>query len=213
MNNELAELYGAMVGDGCLSHYYSNYDRKNKICCMITGHIHDEPYHRNILQPILLKNFGIKGYIWIRKKRNATLFSTSNKNVFNFFKNLNFPIGVKGEKLRIPKVILSKNKLSLACIRGIFDTDGTIYFRRKNEPVIEISSGDKRYLIEIKKCLNYLGFHANLGHNKVVIYQKKEIERFFEVIKPANTKHLNKYKKYLKSCAGGPVVKISAFHI
>ena len=86
INESLAEYYGAMIGDGCLTKYFVNYYQKWKYCTLMTGHTHDEPYYRNTLQKISIKEFNIKGYIRFRKDENVTRFEIYTKEVFNFFK-------------------------------------------------------------------------------------------------------------------------------
>ena len=106
LNKGLAELYGAMIGDGCLSHYFSKYENREIFCTLLTGHTHDEPYYRKVLRPVLHKYFGIRGCIRFRKNWNCTRFETTCKEVFEFFKNLGFPVGKKGD-LSIHYLILS----------------------------------------------------------------------------------------------------------
>ncbi len=208
MDTKLAELYGAMIGDGCLSKYYSNYRNKYEFCFMITGHKHDEPYHRNILQPILFRNFGVNGNIRIRKDYNAVLFSTVNKNVFNFFKDLGFPIGLKGNKLKIPKSILLNNKLSIACVRGIFDTDGTIYnryskkyknhYKRYSYKNIQFHMKSKKIIYQIKNILNrnLIGTGKIFNKNNYYglrIYDQASVKKFFRLINPSNVYHKERF--------------------
>ena len=85
-----------------------------------------------------------------------------------------------------------------AYLRGLFDTDGTIYVRRKKEPVIEISSADKNYLKEIKDKLLVLGFKAGIGKYRVFMYNREDIKRFFTEVKPANPQYLKRYQKYFR---------------
>lgn len=122
------------------------------------------------------------------------------------------PKGDKMGKLKIPSQVKNSKSLLITYLRGLFDTDGTVYIRRKKDLVLEISSGDGIFLKEIHKTLCFLGFNAKKYEKHVNLYNSKDIQKFFKMIKPANTKHLKKYNLYLKSSAGGPVVKISAFH-
>ena len=84
----LAEFYGAMIGDGCLSKYYANYDKRDKFCVLLTGHTHDEPYYREAIRPIFFEEFGINGCIRFKKKDNVVRFETTTKRIFDFLKKL-----------------------------------------------------------------------------------------------------------------------------
>lgn len=81
-------------------------------------------------------------------------------------------------------------------IRGLFDADGSFYIRRKKDPVIEIISGNARFIIEISRLLKDLGFNPYNDHRRVVLCRKEEIDKFFKVIRPRNLKHINRYKIY-----------------
>ena len=207
MDEKLAELYGALMGDGCLSLYYSNFDKRKRFCTLFTGHTHDEPYYRNKLQPILLNVFKTKGYIQFRKKSNAVLFLSLKKDVFNYFKNSNFPIGKK-KYLKIPKNILINNNFSLSCIRGIFDTDGSIY-RRYSKPYKNHSKTYKYQVIQFKmnsektiKQVKTILTKNNINTNKIIkdknsfvlrITEQQSIKDFFNIIKPNNDYHTERY--------------------
>ena len=73
----------------------------------------------------------------------------------------------------------------------------SFYIRRKKDPVLEISSADPQFLNEVRKALISLDFNVAKGVNRIFIYNKEGIKRFFKLIKPANSKHLKKYQNYL----------------
>ena len=107
------------------------------------------------------------------------------------------PKGNKIGKLKIPLQVLKSRVLLRSYIRGLFDTDGSFYIRRKKDPVIEITSIDNNFLKEIQNALILLGFNARISKNKTFIYNKKDINLFFNKIHPANKKHLKRYQNYL----------------
>ncbi len=213
MNENIAELYGAMIGDGCLSRYFSNYDKRVKFCTLLTGHTHDEPYYRKALQSILKKEFDVVGYIRFKRKDNVTRFETMSKKVFDFFKNFGFPIGLK-KRLVIPDIIIEDDKLSLSCVRGIFDTDGSIYRRYSknykrhtklyNYQVIQIKLNSKIVIRQIKKILE----RNNIKTNKIIcdkksfvlrITNQKEIFKFIDKVKPNNKYHIERFLNNINS--------------
>ncbi len=214
INEGLAEVYGALIGDGCLSKYYSNYKKKEIFCLLLTGHYHDEPYYRNTIRPVFYKEFGLNGCIRFRKDSKVVRFETTSKIIFDFFKELEFPVGVKHENLKIPEFILKENKLAVACVRGIFDTDGSIYRRYS-----------KQYAHH-KRQYNYLVIQFKLKNHKTIqnikeILEKNQIKttritkdgscfvlrltaqdsvhKFMELIKPNNPYHSERYLNSSKS--------------
>jgi DNA-binding transcriptional regulator WhiA len=207
MNEGLAELYGAMIGDGCLSQYYSNYDKRQRYCLLLTGHTHDEPYYRKTIRAISIKAFGTKGCIRFRKKDNTVRFEILKKTIFDFIRNFGFPIGLKNN-LNIPNKILSKNRLSLACVRGIFDTDGSIYKRYSKKyknhvrlydyQVIQFKLKSEQIIKQIKGILNKNNIRttrigASMNTFVVRITDQKEIKKFMETVRPSNHYHTERY--------------------
>lgn len=187
LNEDLAEILGALNGDGHVSSL--NYE------ISITGSKYLDLEYFSHLKDILKKLFDLEFRISFQENR-IKLRAYSKKLVYLLHKKYNLPLGEKLGKLKIPEK-LKKDNLLTSYIRGLFDTDGTIYMRRKKEPVIEISSADKSYLKSVKSALESLNFKFGLGNNKIYLYNKKEIVRFFNLIKPANNKHLKKYQIYL----------------
>lgn len=107
-------------------------------------------------------------------------------------------------KLKIPEQIKNSRRFLISYLRGLFDTDGTIYIRRKKDLVLEISSADGRFLKEVNESLCSLGFNSRKYKKHLSLYNKKDIVKFFNLIKPANSKHLKKFNLYKSICAGGP---------
>ncbi len=208
MNEKLAELYGVLIGDGCLSQYFSSYSKRNIFCTLVTGHTHDEPYYRQVLQPILIQEFGVKGCIRFRNDCNAVRFETAHKNVFNFFRAFGFPVGLK-KCLVIPSIILSNRNFSIACIRGIFDTDGSVYSRyskqyknhKKHYNYFVIQFKMKSYTIinqikEILKINNIKTTKVGIIKNNyfvVRITKQESIKLFMELFQPNNKYHVDRY--------------------
>lgn len=186
LNEELSEILGALNGDGYLG------KKPYEIC--ITGSKLENEYF-SYLKRILEKSFNLNFKISYQENR-IRIRSYSKELILFLNKQYNLPIGRKTGNLMIP-FRLKKNKNFLrAYLRGLFDTDGSIYIRRKKEPVLEIISVDKNYLEEIKKALEYLGFKVGTSGKNLYIYNKTEIVKFFNEIKPNNRKHLKKYKIY-----------------
>ena len=201
-DNNLAEIFGVLNGDGYISPL--SYE------IAIIGN-RKEIQYSNYLKKLLEDKLKIK----FNLKRAKSIFTLRGYSI-ELSKLLTevygLPKGNKTGKLHIPISVKKQKTFLINYLRGLFDTDGTFYLRRETDPVIEISSGDKSFLQEIEQTLLSLNFKAGRGEYRVFIYNKQDIARFFDEIKPANTKHLNKYRKYLKLSAGGPMAKTIAFH-
>lgn len=186
LNTQLAEILGILNGDGYLSP--KNYE------ISVVGD-KKEKNHFIYMKKLFEKAFGI--HFKIETMNHALkLRAYSKKLVFLLNNVYSLPLGKKKGKLRIPKQVKGDSELLRAYIRGLFDTDGCFHIRRKNDPVIEITSADLRYLSEVKTSLIFLGFHVAKGQERIYIYNKLDVKRFFNEVKTGNSKHLKRYAIY-----------------
>jgi len=186
MTKFLAEALGILNGDGHMNQI--NY----QIC--VVGNLLETEYFAH-MQKLFEKVFFIP--FNLRKEKNKFRLLTYSKDlVFLLHDRYGVPIGKKLGSLRIPKKFFNKKILLSSYLRGLFDTDGTIYKRRKKDLVVEITSYDGRFLKEIKHALNLFGLHPGISGTNLYLYKRVEIDRFFNVIKPANSKHLKRYMQF-----------------
>lgn len=182
INEDLAYLCGIIVGDGSI---YKRID-KNDYILKIVGNPKDEKglYH-DVISRKFEKVFGFTPKVGYQDSNTTYGFTIHSKTLFTFLTEVIGMIdGRKDERLGIPKLMVSK-KLMPHFIRGLFDTDGCISFKKRYKekpyyPVITLSSKSKRLILETSKYLKSLGF------NIVEIYDYKlkdsRIEKGFTVI-------------------------------
>jgi DNA-binding transcriptional regulator WhiA len=193
LDENFAEILGIINGDGYVSAI--NYE------ISVIGNSREIDY-LNYIKNLFEKNLGI--YFKPTFGNGAFKLRAYSSQLFNLLtKEYGLPYGNKMGKLKVPKQLKSNKNFLIPYIRGLFDTDGTIYVRRKKDLVLEISSADKRYLKEVATVLASFGFNVKIYNKHLSLYNKKDILSFFNIIQPANTKHLKKYKEYLKLSASG----------
>lgn len=198
--DDLGEVSGIFAGDGTL------YQTKTGFVMEVRGNSNEEPYYQNYVKPMfekilsrelrLIRRHYPGGYvIGIRSCNRET------KEIFH--DRLGFPIGKKSENVEIPKQILEEKRYWKSYIRGVFDTDGSIYVRKSGpgmkytQPVIDIASNSTKHLMQIKQILNNLGFvfWFEKSNNKVRMAGWENAERFFKVINPHNNKKIERFVK------------------
>ena len=209
----LAEVYGALIGDGCLSTFYSTYRKKQLYLVMLTGHTHDFKYYQETIMPIFIKEFGTKGYLAHRgeKRGNCIDYVFWSKRIFSWFNDVGFPVGKK-IRLSIPKDIKNNNNLAIACVRGIFDTDGSIYSRyskqyknhlkKYNYKNISFKMNSLEVIIQIKEILEKNGIRvSNIRKSEeayvLTIHHQNSVKLFFELVKPSNPYHRERFLNVL----------------
>ena len=208
-SEELAEFVGMIFGDGSVTFRKGT----NKIRFQLRGDAKsDKEHYHNFVIPLCNK------LLWESLGRNVSLVKDKKRNSFgvciespklkSFFDWLKVPIGVKKE-LYVPNWIKKDVNFSKAFVRGLFDTDGTISFKRNNTAksnlhvvgVVSICLTSKNLIFEISEILK----KVNLKHyirsykgktNKRRAYRvdifRPHHKRFFSLIGSHNPKHLTK---------------------
>lgn len=146
-------------------------------------------------------------------------FFIFSKTLVNYLtKVIGLPLGKKYNSLSIPK-IFSNKELIINFIRGLFDTDGCICFKRRYSeipyyPVISISSKSKNFIKDIAIILKDLGFklveiydyevkdiRVKRGFttiNRIELNGERNLKLWIEQIGFFSPKHIEKINKYWK---------------
>ena len=213
INEELAEFLGAFIGDGCLSRYKRSNRPKGEITEVVFtgGWEKDSPYYRDIIGPILQKNFQVSGSLKHRVDDNSVRFRIFNKSISSFLIEVGFKPGPKSKNVKIPEAIMNDSSLHQAVLRGIFNTDGTVYRRyskrygaQKKEylgyKVVQFKSMSKGLIFQIHELLESLG----LNPNKVTasreawvcrITSQEEVSKFGKEIATDHPYHMDRFAK------------------
>lgn len=112
----LAELIGAILGDGCISDYQVQ-------ICFHRGY---EQEYMQFLRETISKLFSIDSGLHYSKKDAAGYVTISNVGVIEFLAGM----GLRERPKRIPSWIFNRPSHQRACVRGLVDTDGSIYPHR-----------------------------------------------------------------------------------
>ena len=188
-DTELAEFLGALLGDG----HIGSTTYEISISCNLQL---DSVYVKQFLTPLITTLFNKVPSIYESRIDNTIRCKFYSKKVHTFLtQEIGLPEGkkVKSDRLRIPQNYLKLDKCLIACLRGLFDTDGGIYRHREREPMIEFDSHNKFLSVDMVRALRKLGFRASISKGKVYIYAKNDINKFFEMIGSRNPRNLFKF--------------------
>lgn len=208
LSKGLAEVVGAFIGDGCLSNFKNHGQRKT--CIAFAGNWkNDEEYYRKIIVPILNKQFNCSKKYYRGKKDNTLRYALHGKKIVNFFIGLGMPVGLKGNRIKIPKEILKDEKLILACVRGIFNTDGSVYSRYskkysmharayRNYAVVQFKMKNWKVISQIKNTLEKYGIKVNritqvLNCRVIRITEQISVKKFIDLIGFTHPYHEKRY--------------------
>jgi len=213
MEPQIAEIAGAILGDGCISHYWDSWSGYWRYELAFTGHLHDEAYYNNVVQPIICKHFSVKGSLRLRKSDNTVRYHVRSPRVCRYFCELGIPVGKKPDTLDIPYSIKANDRLLEYCIRGLFDTEGSVYRRYSkqyaNHPkiydhyaVIQLRMRSFPILLTVKKFLESNSISTTKISEQdnrwtLRIVKQKSVADFVRLVGFSNPYHI---KRYLAIC-------------
>ncbi len=204
MSSLLAEEVGLHLGDGSMNFY------KKRGFFQLRGHIKDDRDHYLFRISSLYKElFNLK--IKLREMPSTGVYGFQIwSSPLIRFKNeiLGLPLGTKLD-FSIPKEIIGDREFSNSFLRGYFDTDGCLYLEKKNGklyPRVEMASISETFSLELRDILIKSGYRLSYYKEKrqqrgwhdlcrIIIRGDVMVEKWFNEIKPANPKHIQKFNK------------------
>jgi len=201
------ELIGIILGDGCIYHY----PEKRVYGLEVSGNAkEDHEYFLKISSYI--ENFiGKKPRIYTKiEKLGKTLkLVVYSKKFANYLIN---EVGITNKNKTFNATIPRKYldwKYSKHVMRGLFETDGSLYFSKVNNissyPRVEIKTSSKELANQIVDILKQKGFkphkRTNKGDSTIGIYVSGPImlEKWIKEIGFGNIKSLSKYLFWKKA--------------
>lgn len=208
LTEDLAEFVGICIGDGCIS------VNKRYSELSVCGDIVEEKeyylkrviplFNKELCKPLIGKEVIGKEYL----KNGVYGFKIFNKIIVKYLEKLGLNSGRK-INVTIPEKFVNK-ELVKAVLRGIFDTDGTVYFNKStsgiySQPRIKLGSTSKKLIFQLKEIIKSLGitsyikkpYKGKRDTNKIysiVIYRKEDILKWSKEIGFNNPKHSSKIK-------------------
>lgn len=194
-NEQFAELVGILIGDGSVTRYQVS---------IATSSLVDYKYSLFTAE-LIEKLFGIKPTVSKRKGMNCITIVASSVNLVEFLKQNGVLQGHKlRQNLNIPAWILSDRSYEIACLRGIFDTDGCIFqethkikgktYSYSRLSFVSMSS----YLREtIHEILSELEFTPKIRNNRSVnLENPADIAAYFRIVGTSNPKHASRFQAF-----------------
>lgn len=111
----------------------------------------------------------------VRKERTYWMTKINSLALTLIFNKIfGMPIGKKSDTVRIPKIIRESDIIcKTAFLRGLIDTDGSVFLNKQGKPVLEIYSNSKQLLLDSQEIIALLGVEAKLNSR-----MKKGKERY-----------------------------------
>lgn len=184
---KLAEFFGIMLGNGHLSHFQT-------IVTLGTKELDYVDYVADLMKTL----FGVRGTVGVRKDKYRDVYIGSVE-LTRWLRQEGLVSNKVAAQMGAPEWIFSRDKYMNSFLRGFFDTDGSIY-RLKFGRQISLTNKSLPLLYALQRMLSALGYTpSEVGSYCVYLTRRSEIDRFFAEVRPANTKHLQRFTEISKT--------------
>lgn len=204
---EMAELVGIYIGDGHI------YRKGNKFQIGFTGNPRTDTELFERLKELIKKEWKKDVKFKIRADGLRMIFRSKEISDF-LIKRLGLPYGKgKCERVIIPKEIFDNWDLSKHAIRGIMDTDGTVFISKKPRiekyPTMEITTTSFNLAKQLRDILITQTFRvgnirkstsklSKLPAYRVALYGKENVRKWLKEIGFSNKYKLERAENYIK---------------
>lgn len=192
---ELAELTGILMGDGGISKYQ----------VVVTLHNKDDKAYSRFVIKMIKKLFGVAPRVYEDRANSVNDLVVSRKAMVNFcVSGLGLKLGNKiKQKIDIPQWIIKRKNFQIACVRGLIDTDGSVFThaykvhgKLYQYKKLSFTSRSQPLLISVQKILRNLNMNPRLSPDTDVRLESiKDVATYFKKVGSHNPKHLKRYSK------------------
>lgn len=191
----LAEFIGVCMGDGSITNYQVT----------ISLNSEDDKEYISYVSECVKELFGLKVKLQKRTKKKCTNIVVSSVELVELLMSYGLP---KGDKIRanldIPDWILQNREYTIACLRGLFDTDGCIYLethKRKSGvysyPRLSFVSASEPLRQSVCDAYSDLEMSGKIRMNRSVTIERfTDIEKYFKIVGSSNDKHIRRFAQF-----------------
>jgi len=197
-----AEFIGIVLGDGNVNTYVKG--KKIRVYSVkISGDLElDKKYHVNYIKPLCTALFGLK--VGISQAPNNEIFTCLySKELVGLLESMGLKSGDKIiNQVTIPSWIKENNNYLRACLRGLIDTDGSIFRmskRDKNLLRISFTNYNKKLLNDARDAFIKLGYSPSkiISNKQIFISRQNDIRKYINEIGFSNPKHIKRLHSFI----------------
>jgi len=189
ISETLAEFIGIVIGDGTL----------NRNFIRISGDSRYDSHYFSHISKIIKSLFGLDTTISKDKRGNTLYLTVCSVRLFEYLEN-NFDL-FGGDKIKngvlIHKDLLKLRKISVGCLRGLVDTDGSIS-KSGNGMSLVFSSGNPKLLSQVSGIFESLGIKHSKYEHAIYCRSKESIVKYFRIVGSSNMKHIVRFENAIK---------------
>lgn len=196
-NAKLAELVGILLGDG--SFYMSGHNTEVDIAL----NTKDACYKEHVKKPLQSIT---NTYVWEKHPKDKNCAHLRITRKLPVMELLEVSLRVPGNKIKnavtIPKWIWKKNLFVRRCIRGLIDTDGSVYRLKPQWPnlfQISFKNNNTTLLEDTRRAFLISGFHpSHIYGNRIALTRQAEIKDHIAIVGTKNDAHLRECNLFTK---------------
>jgi len=194
-SKDLAEFVGILLGDGGIAQYQ----------VVVTLHSKDDKEYSKFVIGLVKKLFNVPVGIHYDKKCSSIDLVISRSGLVRFcIEKLGLKKGSKvKQQVDIPEWIKQNNLYSIACVRGLVDTDGCVFTHRYkvnrklySYKKLSFTSYSKPLRQSVFNILKNTGLNPRFAQRKDVRLDSiEDMQRYFQLFGSHNSNHLQRYLK------------------
>jgi intein/homing endonuclease len=196
----MAELIGATLGDGNV------YDKRPSYVEYCGNPISDRYYFEHVLLPIVSKEISYRPRLFVRDL--GLRFRVNNASFVQWLKQVGIPAGEAKGMAKIPELISADRRLMICCVRGIHDTDGSVYFDMRPAyaapyPRVELHMKNVDLVSQVSSFFRELGIkHSFVAtKNSIETAGVDALRSFLRLVGFSNLHHINRISRYYPELA------------
>lgn len=194
-STELAEFVGIMLGDGHVDRY--------QITVALNSEVDQE--YAGFVKSLIERLFGIRVNVSLRIKAKCVILTASSVELVEYLETIGLIGGNKvTQQVAIPDWIMNDREYSLTCVRGLFDTDGSVFLERHQIHGAQYCYTRMAFVNMsvplrngVREILQESGIDARIyAERNVTIGRFTDIEKYFRIIGSSNPKHLRRFAQF-----------------
>lgn len=197
-SNELAELVGIILGDGGIT------DWQLKIYLNKETEPEYVEYVAKLIDFLFKKP--PKKYYFGGTSQKVCVLCLAGINLIEFLEQIGLIIGNKVSlQVGVPKWVLKNRNYSIACLRGLVDTDGCVYSHKHTTKGFSCLNYGLTLTNHSKPLLNFAHtvllkerFTSKIKEHAVYLYRQKEVQKYFDIIGSHNQHHFREFENILE---------------
>lgn len=190
----LAEIVGIILGDGNIYEYVRPAKQYWVYSPRIAFHSAEQQYQEHVKQQ-MADLFCLEPHTNKHSTQAETIQTYVGKELVEYLKSIGLRSGSKtAHEASVPDWVYSNTSYMRACLRGLMDTDGSIY-RMGRWHQICFKNKSCALLKDFQRLSRNLGMYCSkITCSKVYISRKEDVRKFFNEVGVHNEKHERRYR-------------------